>query len=122
MPPLNPPESIVLSDQNPAIGTGRVHPVHFSRFIFPGSSGLENNVSMISCIVVKESDVSLNHKEPIEGHPETPGTSQHYHIEGIMGVPDSVRHKKTHGAQTGCPRSGDDVLTSVLSINFESRE
>ena len=32
---------------------------------------------------VRETGVSRHHGGPIEGPPETPRTSQHYHIEGI---------------------------------------
>ena len=40
----------------------------------------------ISRIAVRETGVSRHHRGPIEGLPETPRTSQHYHIEGINYV------------------------------------
>ena len=35
---------------------------------------------------VRETGVSRHHGGTIEGLPEAPCTSQHYHIEGIKGV------------------------------------
>ena len=44
--------------------------------------------SKFKLIAVQETGVSQHHGGPIEGPPETLRTSQHYHIEGIKGVPD----------------------------------
>ena len=39
-------------------------------------------------VAVRGTGVSLFHGGTIEGPPEIPRTSQHYHFEGIKGVPD----------------------------------
>ena len=44
--------------------------------------------SPIRLIAVRETGGSRHQGGPIRGPPETPRTSQHYHIEGIKRVPD----------------------------------
>jgi len=44
-------------------------------------------------IAVRETGVSRHQGGTIEGPPETPRTSHHYHIEGIKGVPDLGKWK-----------------------------
>ena len=44
-------------------------------------------MSPIRLIAVRETGVSRHHGGPIEGPPETPRTSQDYHIEGINYFP-----------------------------------
>ena len=43
-----------------------------------------------SLIAVRETGVSRHQGGPIEGPPETPRTSQHYHIEGINNMRANV--------------------------------
>ena len=45
-----------------------------------------NKMKIIRLIAVRETGISRHHGGQIEGPPETPRTSQHYHIEGINDI------------------------------------
>ena len=47
-------------------------------------SGKTEKTSPIRIIAVRETGVSRHQRGTIKGLPETPRTSQHYHIEGLI--------------------------------------
>ena len=72
---------------------------------------------------VRETSVSRHHGGPIEGPPETPRTSQHYHIEGINYVKGNgnsflsviAAHKPRYRTPCQpCLRQGNPLSRAVL--------
>ena len=64
----------------------RSYPIQFERKWNTSFLSVDRKTATDRLIAVRETSVSRHHAGPIEGHPETLRTSQHYHIEGIKGV------------------------------------
>jgi len=71
---------------------------------------LDRKTATDRLIAVRETGASRHHGGPIEGPPETPRTSQYYHIEGTKGVSLGPSKREGRGRK-------DDVSAEIEEAN-----